>query len=377
MRKVKEISLFTVGDAHQLSTWSNVPYLFSKALTEKGIKVNHVNVEESTFLNSIYKYSVFVFLKLISKDTRHTYFRSGLNTLLTRRKIKNAIKNYKSSQVNIFLTFSFSSVDLSGTHQKPCVLFGDWTYLYFIKHFLMREPKWFEKKALEREKQNINGSQLVLGLFPLSATFIKTNFHQKNCHYLGNVINANHVLNEGLLDKKINSKKIIFIGNRKYLIGAKQLIFAFKQMSLEAELHLIGLTEADTGERADKLYQYGYLDKGDPEENEKYYQLLSEASLIVNTHEGWGAISSVIEAMYFYTAVITTPYNEFTETFGKEISFGDYLTPGSDLTKLMDEFVALPAIKKTQLMQNAHDRVKDFTWERYSDELIKRIEPLV
>jgi glycosyltransferase involved in cell wall biosynthesis len=379
--KLREINLFSLGDAKKISAWSNVPYFFSKALEAKGITVNCVDIDESAFWNSLYKYSVFIFLKLISKDTRHTYFRSGFNNFITRRKIRQAEKIYTNAQANIFLTFSFSSVGLS---KKPSILFGDWTYLYFIRNFLDREPKWFERNAVKREAGNINESQLVLALFPLSAAFIKTNYEQKNTHYLGNVINAVEEPQKGIiLDHKLRFKKIVFIGNKKYLSGAKQLIEAFKYLNAdETELHIIGLTPEETGGNSKNIYAHGYLDKGSETQRKKYYELLSQCALIVNTNEGWGAISAIIEAMYFYTMVITTPYKEFLETLATnedEIDFGKFLSTDrtEDLAKLIRQLLENPPKIRLQLMENAHKAVKSFTWERYSENLVQKIEPLI
>jgi glycosyltransferase involved in cell wall biosynthesis len=240
---------------------------------------------------------------------------------------------------------------------------------------------WFEKKALQRETRNINGSQLVLALFPLSAAFIKANYNQKNTHYLGNVINAVQEPQKGfILDHKLRFKKIIFIGNKKYLNGAKQLIEAFHFLnSDDVELHMIGLTREETRDHTKNIYHHGYLDKGNERQCQTYYQLLSQCALIVNTNEGWGAISAVIEAMYFYTAVITTPYNEFTETFGKEINFGSYANSNTKeaLAKLIKETLDLQPQKKMQTLENAHLAVRDLTWKNYSDKLVRQIESLI
>ena len=150
MTAIKEITVFSIGDANELSTWSNVPYFFTKNLEFKNIKVNRVNLEENKTLRLIYKYSFFAFLKLFNKNSNHTYFRSGLNYFLTNCKIKKAIKEFNQSEILIFLTYSFCA---NKYHNKKVVLLGDWCYLYYISTFLKREPMWFEKKALAREKK--------------------------------------------------------------------------------------------------------------------------------------------------------------------------------------------------------------------------------
>ncbi|MCC6371045.1 MAG: glycosyltransferase [Bacteroidia bacterium] len=374
---MKEISVFSIGDSNKLSSWSNVPYFFSKSFEEKGIKVNRVNLEENIVLNFLYKNSVYALLKLFYPNSSHTYFRSGLNHFLIRQKIKKAIQQYPDSDLNLFLTFSFSAHQLSS---KPTLLFGDWTYLYYIQNFLKREPKWFEKKTLAREKENIQSATQVLGLFPLSAVFIKNNFHAKNCHYLGNVVNADWPFNkEELLHLKTANKKIIFIGNRKYLSGALKLIEAFvelKKTQPSAELHLIGLNVAQTSKHVDGLFHHGYLDKSDEAQKQLYYQLVSGARVIVNTQAGWGSFSAITEAMYYCTPVITTAYQEFTETYGHKIGFGYYVNEDSEqeLLQQLKHMMQCDATELSTLMTEAHEAVKDFTWKNYTNKVLELLE---
>ena len=54
---MREINLFTAGDATDIKTWSNVPYFFSRAVEQKGIRVNRINlIPEDMFLYRCYMY---------------------------------------------------------------------------------------------------------------------------------------------------------------------------------------------------------------------------------------------------------------------------------------------------------------------------------
>ncbi|WP_317897481.1 glycosyltransferase [Aurantibacillus circumpalustris] len=377
MDSISEITIFTVGDANAISTWSNVPYFFTKSIADKNIHVNKVNIKENALLNFIYRYTVYAFLKIFYKNTTHTYFRSRLNYFLTNIKIRRSIKRYNSSQAFIFLTFSFG---IPKTKSKKIVLFGDWSYLYLIRNFHKREPFWFEKRALNCEEKNIRSADFVLSLFPESKKFNTETYKAHHCYYLGNVINSSFSIDKKELVKlKSQSKKLLFIGNKKYLQGALDLIQAFKEFNLsnnsEIELHIIGLNTSDTGITLRNLFQHGYLDKGNKDENTLYYKLISEARFIVNTNKNWGAFSAMTEAMYYYTPVITTPYSEFVATYGKVASFGFYVE--SESQKELGEAIE-KLLKNTQeeyhtMMNAAHDKVKDFTWERYTDKLLELI----
>jgi len=369
--------VFTIGDAKKISTWSNVPYFFTKSLEEKNIRIHRVDIEENALLNVLYKYSVYIFLKLLAKNSAHTYFSSGLNYFLTNFKIRRAIKRNSRSDLLIFLTYSFST---SKRDSKKIILFSDWSYLYKISTFENREPYWFERNALQREKKHINRADFVLSLFPGSKDFNLEKYNNPNCYYLGNVINSETLIHKNkLAELKLKSKKLLFIGNKKYLRGALDLIQSFKEIqargNAEAELHIIGLNPEDTGITLNKLFYYGYLDKGYADEHTKYYSLISEARYIVNTTPGWGAFSAMTEAMYYYTPVITTAYSEFVNTYGSEIQFGAYVADNSPdaLIHTLETLLDTRPDAYLAMMEQAHEKVKDFTWSNYTEKLLALI----
>ena len=376
MKTIKEITVFSIGDSNELKTWSNVPYFFTKSLLDKQIIVNRVNIEENYILNLIYKYTFFVFLKLIKKNSNHSYFRSGLNYYLTNRKIKASVSKYKNAEALLFLTYSFS---FEKTHNKKVILFSDWSYYYYINNFLKRNAFWFEEKALTREDDHIKNADVVLSLFPKSLEYNEKKYNTTNLYYLGNVINGNSTLDKNqLISQKEKSNKILFIGNNKYIQGAIELINAFKIISNKKssliELHIIGLNEQQTGINFPGLFHHGYLNKGIPSENEKYYKLVSEAKVIVNTNKNWGSFSAITEAMYYYTPVITTAYPEFIETYGSEIDFGYYVDPtNEDLVSKIELFLNHSDKKQMDFMNNAHQKVKDFTWNNYIEKVLNLI----
>ena len=373
MTAIKEITVFSIGDANELSTWSNVPYFFTKNLEFKNIKVNRVNIKENSVINILYKYTIYVFLKLLNKNSNHTYFRSGLNYFLTNCKIKKAIKEFNQSEILIFLTYSFCA---NKYHNKKVVLLGDWCYLYYISTFLKREPMWFEKKALAREKKHINYADNVINLFPKSEEFNLKHFNDKNQFYLGHIINGNYDLNyEEIISKKLNSRKLLFIGNKKYMVGALNLIKSFEKLNTNAELHIIGLTKQDVGIHLPGLFYYGYLNKGIVLENELYYKLIIEARVIVNTNPKWGSFSAITEAMYYQTPVITLPYPEFTKTYGTEINFGFYVNEDvtDDLTSKLTDILNDSKDEQLNKMKSALNQVKNFSWSAYTNKVINLI----
>ena len=82
----------------------------------------------------------------------------------------------------------------------------------------------------------------------------------------------------------------------------------------------------------------------------------------------------MIEAMYFYTPVVVSPFDDFVQEFGEMIDFGRYNRDFSEdciaenIKKLMDSDDFLKTCRQ------AHEAVKDYTWDRYVDKVLKLCE---
>lgn len=199
---MKEITVFSNGDSNKISTWSNVPYFFTKSLEEKGIKVNRIDINPSRLINKLYDITIFKLIKLTHPDTTYTYFRSKIHFLDVRRRIKKTIKSYGNSDANIFLTFSFSSCGLS---KNLSVQLCDWTYDHYFNYFKEREPDYFERSSIKREESQIEGSNLIFSLFPNVANYMRKRYKNNEVKYNGNVINSLHEGNESeILERKKN-----------------------------------------------------------------------------------------------------------------------------------------------------------------------------
>jgi glycosyltransferase involved in cell wall biosynthesis len=372
MKKVKEVTVFTVGDSGKISTWSNVPFFFTETLISKGIKVNRVDISPAQCLCRPFHFMV----KIFSRSTSFRYSHSWMNFFLTRAKIKKAVKKFVNSDADIFLTFSFSS---AGFTKKPVVQFCDWTYAHYILYFLKREPDFLEKKAIMRENKQILGSDLVFSLFPSVTEDMKTHYGKDRVFYLGNVINSLYDVSVDDIHIKETYHNLLFVGNVKYKEGAKALIAAFRLLKSQyplLKLHIVGLEENELEQLPEDVFCYGYLDKGIDDDRILYYKLFREATVFVNTTPKWGAFSASTEAMYFYTPVVVTPYEEFLKTFGDTIHFGAYCEENSPalIQRKIAEILNSPSYR--ELCAQAHEAVKTFTWDAYMDKLIAKIETL-
>ena len=205
-KSISELTVFTNGDSGKVSTWSNIPYFFTETLIARGIKINRVDLSASVFSEKVF-YRV---LRLFKSEGKYDYFRSFIHFTDVKRRIKKAIRLYPNSQVNILLTFSFTSAGLT---KKPTILFCDWTFEHSLNYFLHRAPNFFERQAIRREKRQIERSDLVISLFPGVAKEMKNRYKNKNILYLGNVINSlQPVSGPNVIGAKILSNNLLFVG---------------------------------------------------------------------------------------------------------------------------------------------------------------------
>ncbi|MES2646490.1 MAG: glycosyltransferase family 4 protein [Bacteroidota bacterium] len=374
MDKIKEVIVFANGDSSKLSTWSNVPFFFTETLLTKGIKVDRVNLGSGSIFKKIYNRILVPLLKIINKETTYEYVRSGMYHHETRRKIKKAINQYPDADAHIFLTFRFSSAGLTN---KPIIQFCDWTYDHYFKYRLNRTPDFLEQRSIRREDSQIVGTDLIFPLFPSVSDYMKSRYINKEIYYLGNVINSLYEASESDIDNKLHSYNLLFVGSIKYLDGAKTLIEAFTKLKPHYPaivLNIIGISNTELQDLPNDVFCHGYLDKGITAEMELYYKLFKESRIFINTTPKWGAFSACIEAMYFHTPVIVTPYDEFVKTFGKEINFGSYCEQ-NDPTLIAEHIRKIFEDENYKtLCYNAHESVHEFTWSVYIDKIIRKIE---
>lgn len=373
--KVKEVTVFTSGDSTKLSTWSNVPFLFTKALLEKNIIVNRVDVSANSISKKLYDATALKVINVLSKNTSYDYYRSLVHYYNLKSRIKKGLKIYKNADANIFFAFGFPTAGLS---KNINIQFGDWTFDYYLKEILNKKPDYFERKYISRENYQIACADLVFPLFP----GVKKHLEDKNIlnkiHYLGNVINTVVESNEleNILLKE-NSFNILFAGSYKYIDGANSLIQAFEQLKNtipNLQLHIIGIERTVFSKLPHNVFCYGYLDKDNPDQQALYYTLLKQAKVFINTTPKWAGFSATIEAMYFYIPVIVSPYYEFIETFGNEIDFGFYCNDNTpEKIEVQIKNIFNHQDYKT-LCTNAHKAVHHFTWGNYIEKMINIVE---
>lgn len=375
-KRIKEVTVFTDGDSRLMSTWSNVPFFFTEALRSMGIIVNRVNITHSVQLEKVYGAIIFRTISQFNKRTSYTYRRSHIHFWATRNKIAKAIKQHHNSDAFIFISFCFSAVGLTN---KPIIQFHDWTYEYEFNYFHNRDPDFLERQSIKREDSQIKGADLVFVLFPGVADYMQRRYMDNKVYYLGNVINSLYKGSEDDINNKDKSNSLLFVGSIKYIDGAKALVASFESLKKDnplLTLDIVGITQNELEHLPTGVFCHGYLDKGDDSQRNLYYDICKRAKIFINTTPKWGSFSASIEAMYFYTPVIVSPYSEFVQTFGQDIDFGQYCEHNE--VEFINEAILsiMNSDRYRNLCLNAHNAVKDFTWDAYMKKLVQKIEEL-
>lgn len=370
----KKIIFVSYGDSNDASSWSNIPFLFSKNLEQKGFNIIRLNINPHSYHEYFWNKFIFRFLNLFFRNHIYAFIRSWLYRRQIFKKIERIVKINNDAYFCIFLNFEF----YNKFNDIPTLLFGDWTFELLIKDRLKRKPYFFEEWFINYQNEAIKTAELVVSLFKDCSENISTRY-SREVKYLGsnviNDLNFESVSEYEILEKKKNSNNVLFIGAYKYLEGASKLIEAFKTLqdkNRDLHLNIIGLSREDLGltGKLKNVHFYGYLRKDNLIDNKIYYDLLINSKVTVNPAENWAGYSSIIEAMKYFTPIIIKPYPTFTEDFGEQCNFGYYLKNTSIYSISEALSNVFYAENYLELCKNANDKVKDFTWDKYIEKLL-------
>ena len=393
--KMKKIIFICSGDSKDASTWSNIPYCFSNCLERKGIELIRLNTLAPNWISNFYNYFIRKVLNVCTGKEAVYFGRTRFRKVLTDIKIKNVVKKHSDADFCIFINCQY----YNKYNSIPSLVFFDWSFEYELRKRRNIEPNFFQKRNCNQEREALTHADIVVSMFKVCAEEMNQMYPEANIRFIGgNVINdvsgfrlkvkgerlknsSNEVIVEDLLEKKAKSKKLLFIGRKStYLEAAKKLIEAYKLLKLKEEdykdftLDIVGCSASDFDSLPEGVTCYGFLNKSDERDRKIYYDLLLNAKVLVNANPNWGAYSSTIEAMYFYTPVIVSPYKDFVEEFGTNIGFGIYniKKKKKSLASNIEKIITDKEYKKSCIC--SHERVKDYSWDNYADKLLKLME---
>lgn len=371
----KEIVVYTCGDSNDISTWSNVPYLFTRALEKRGYVLHRVDISPRKRINRIFNtVSFYLCRRMLGLRACPEFQRTWLHRFLTLRKIKSAAKQWDDTvDFHLFLSYAFYNC----FSKRKSVLWCDWTDEIVIER-LGRRPQWYERGWLKHERSVMRKADVVYSLFPVCAQTMTQMYGRPVLHLGRNVINcaSNDPLDiDTIIEEKKQGNVMLFVGNHRYRGAAQELIALYPSLQSVIsglELHIVGMTAKELGVVGNGIYCHGYLHKNVDEERKLYYALMRRARLFVNPTPQWGGYSSTVEAMYYGCPVIVSPYDDFVSEFGNKIEFGRYVDASHPLHEMIQEIMKSDHYDAMAIA--AHRAVKDYSWDNYIDVFLKSLE---
>jgi len=360
------INFFSLGDCRNINTWSQFPYYFHRALLKHDVTINPINLIPSE--NRAYH--------LLCK------FRSRSNYLLTNMKLRSAARQWRDVDLNVFMTFSFSSY---GYVDVPVVHYCDRTYEHHLEES-GRKPTARDHMFIKIDRQNLENAALVLTTNQLCCDFITNRYNAKRVIYLRAGVNTDLELPnpEDLILTKEKSKDILFIGRGAYKRGVDILLKAFRifneRCGREFMLHIVGVAPQELPrelQAADaNIRFYGYLDKTVPEQRERYYRLLQSAKLFVFPMRPSPVAGVIREAQMLCTPVIISNVSSASERVTNNYNgiLVDRLEP-EEFAQQMNDLVK-DTSKWRSLAGNAHLSNKDYTWDRTAETFLEIVDEM-
>jgi glycosyltransferase involved in cell wall biosynthesis len=364
------VNLFAVGDCTDLNTWSNLPYYFYQNLRAQSVAVRPVNLIPSTSL--WYQ----TFNRLWATGNRIPRFvgtplpdqlRSRAFRVLVNRQLRVFAQQHPHADVNVFLTFSFSSYRYM---RVPVIHYCDRTYEQHLEE-TGRKPTRSDRFFMRIDQRNIENASLVLSTNQPCHEFITSRYRPKRSLCLRPGINTDAAVNdpEGLIAQKEKSADILFIGQGVHKRGADILIRAFTLFNgrhgRRFTLHIVGVDQSELPpdlQPSSDIRFYGYLDRTRPMDLERYNTLLRSARMFVMPMRP-GPFPGVIREVQFHcTPVIASNVSGMPEvlTDGRDSLLVDGLEPHS-FADAMHRLVTDGAAWR-QMAWNSHVRRRDWTW---------------
>jgi glycosyltransferase involved in cell wall biosynthesis len=370
-----KIYFCTTATSSEYKSWSNIPYLLHRNLEERGLEVDNYVLREVEPFKTLFNLPIRVLNKFFKLGTTYFYVRTPVHFFLAR--ICSIWIRLVSRPNDLMLVQGFSYPSHNGKNRQ--VILGDWPSEYLFEKFLERKPSHLERKSIDRENDVIEAADAVITLFPNVREYMLKKYKNRNIYCFGNVVNIddNVTVPSDVRERKLKSNRLLFIGQSFYLPGALELIDAVRNLrtkGINCELDIIGISPKLIGINHEWLKVHGYLDKDNPLDKQKYYEILSNARLFVNTTPGWSGFQAILEAMYFGNPIVVRP-NEAIRSYFQNLDEVAFL--------LKDEQVSLETllqacfnddIRYLRMSDAAKLSVESSTWKNFTDRLLDLIK---
>ena len=368
------INLFTYGDSRDVNTWSNIPHYFQRALLAHGVRVNPINIAPpdsvpwrlfSRLWNLRRRLAAGLGVSLPSD-----IFRTKVHYRLTNNQVTAAARRYGDADLNLFLTFSFSSFAAAAI---PVVHYCDRTYEHYLDDRGLT-PTRRDRAFIQIERDNIENARLVLTTSEVCRDFITSRYKAQRVVYLraGLNVEASEMDPDSLIAQKELARNILFIGRGAYKRGVDILITAFTMFNQRHggrfTLHIVGIQPhelaPDLRTPRPDIHFHGYLDRTIAAERDLYNQLLQSARLFVFPMRP-GPVAGVLrEAQLNCTPVVISSVPGTAKRVTHDVNgvLVESLEP-EDFARHMDALVT-DSRRWRRMAYDAHALVKDWTWSK-------------
>ena len=374
------INLFTNGDCTDPNAWSGLPYYFHRNLLANSIDVQPFDLNPASAPYSIFSRTMTVrqrALQAVHPGDSWDLMRSRSFHLLVNRRLRTIAQRHGDVDLNLFLTFTFSSYPYAPV---PVVHYCDRTYEHYLED-VGRMPTRKDLSFIQIDRQNIENAALVLTTGKLCADFIRSRYDAKRVFYLraGTRTDVEVPNPDRLIAEKENSTDILFIGRGAHRRGVDILISAFKMFNERNRgaftLHIVGVqpNELPEGLRAAEpnIRFYGFLDKTVPADLQRYNKLLSSAKLFVMPMRP-GPFPGVIKEVQLHcTPVIASGMYGISESLIRDHDsiLVDSLEPQAFAHQMERLVQDVPLWR--QLALNGHVARRNCTWSNTMEEFME------
>jgi glycosyltransferase involved in cell wall biosynthesis len=378
------INLLTLGDCNDPNTWSNLPYYFYRNLLAHSVDVRPIDLTPSqntvwSTLNHLRSLQARA-LSLIRPGYGSDPLRSRAFHLLVNRHLRSMARQLDDADLNLFLTFSFSSSRYAGA---PVIHYCDRTYEHYLEE-RQQTPSRLDRVFIRIDRQNIESADLVLTTGELCADFIRSRYNAKRviCLRGGNNTDLNVTNPDSLINRKEHSTDILFVGRGVQKRGVDILIRAFALFNQRHDgrftLHIVGVqpTELPEDLRATDphISFHGYLDRSIPADLQRYNDLLRSARMFVMPMR-LGPLPGVIrEVQLNCTPVIVSDLSNGRDVMTSEVDsvLVDSLEPEA-YAHHMDRLIQDSDRWRT-LARNGHAARRNQTWMSTVDRFLQIVQ---
>jgi glycosyltransferase involved in cell wall biosynthesis len=371
------INLFTNGDCTNINTWSGLPYYFYRSLCNQGLGVTPLNLAPVGRTEAVLRRALNArarLIRLVRPDYRYEMLRSRLHHAVVNRKLRFMTRRHRDADLNVFLTFTFSSRRFV---RVPVVHFCDITYEHHLEE-IGRAPTRNDRAFIEIDRQNIENADLVLTTGQACLDFITSRYRPKRafCLRTGNSTDADVPDPERLLTEKEHSKNILFIGRGAHSRGADILIQSFKLFNERRDnaftLNIVGVNPNELPEplRAPdpNVRFHGYLDRNIPADLALYNGLIASAKMFVMPRRSGPFPGVIREALLHCTPAIVSSVSPEILMHERESLLVDSLDPAA-FAQSMDRLVDDPVLWR-RLALNGHQARSRYPWSSTAEKFV-------